>query len=211
MGNVERELRKGSQPFARALAAAMSDDLPVPIREVMDPAQTPSAFLPFLAVHDGVRFWFSDWPVARKRTVIANGPTDAALVGTRPATHRYLGYVDGTVLDVVSYPTRFVLGRARIGPTPVGHPPWLARHLVKVDTATPSHGFVFARAVLGRARMKTPPTEKFARAMAALRVAKTPETEYLVDFGHHRPLLLSDAPPLDGSLSLGAYVPRSRL
>ncbi|MEW6257426.1 MAG: phage tail protein I [Pseudomonadota bacterium] len=211
MGSVEAVLAPKSGPFVQALAAAMSDDLPVPIRQVLDPAEAPSAFLPWLAVHDGVRLWFSDWSEARKRTVITNGPTDAGMVGTRPGSVRYLSYVDGILLDAVVYPSRFVQGRAVLGRTPIGHPPFLARYLVKVETVTPPRALVLGRGVLGRARLKRPTREPFNRALAALRTAKAPETEYRVDFGHLRPLSIADAPPLDGTFALDAYVSRNWL
>ncbi|MCX5512283.1 phage tail protein I [Kaistia algarum] len=198
-------------PFERALADAMSDTLPVPIAAVFDPAQTPSAFIPWLAVHDGVRLWFSDWPEELKRLVIEDAPVLAGKVGLRTASVRMLFYVDGSLLDVVSYPTPFVQGRAVIGRTPIGHPAFVARHLVKVETAAPAGAFVMGRAAIGSARYRTPSREKIRRALIALATAKSPESEYRADFGHKRPLLLADAPSLDGSHHLGEFVARNKL
>ncbi len=204
-------LPDNARPFEQALAQAMTDTLPVPVAETLNPTTAPVRFLPWLAVHDGVRLWYSDWSEARRRQVIAEAPRAAWLVGTRPGAVTYLAYVDGQLVDAVAYPARFVLGRARIGRTPIGHPPWLARYLVRVRTVRPSHALVAGRTVLGRARLKTPSREPRRRCLAALVAAKSPETEYRVDFGHARELLLADGPALDGSLHLGAYVARRKL
>lgn len=197
--------------FEIAAGEAMTDELPVPIRVVVDPQETPEDFLPFLAAHESVDLWFEDWPLQRKRDMVSEAPVLATLKGTRQGSIRFLSYVDGTLVDAVSYPEPFVMGRAVIGRTPVGHPAFVARYLVNVETVTPPHAFVMGRAVIGRSRLKTPSREKFKRVLIALRVAKAPETEMRVDFAHHRPLQIDDAPPLDGSFYLGQYVARNRL
>lgn len=221
-----------SSSWTRALAAAMSDDLPVPIIEAMDPATAPVDLLPWLAVHDGVRLWYSDWSEARKRRVIAEAPLAAFEVGTRAAVIRFLGYVDATLVDVVAYPARFVMGRARIGRTPIGHPAFLARYLVHVPTTT-RRAFVIGRssmasrdqivaavphlvvtasgeALHGR-RIVTPDREPLRRCLAAIRAAKAPETEIRVDFGHRRRLALVDAVSLGDAAALGEFVDRTKL
>lgn len=200
-----------SAPVERALAAAMSDTLPVPIVAAMEPATAPAALLPWLAVHYGVRLWYSDWAEARKRQVTAEAPRAAFEVGTRAGAIRFLGYVDASLVDVVAHPTRFVFGRALLGRTPIGHPPFLGRYLVGVATTVPARAFVMGRARIGRARLKTPDRKPLARALAALRAAKAPETEIRVDFAHHRRLALRDAPPLDGTHKLGDFVARAKL
>ncbi len=201
-----------SETLERALVAAMDDGgLPVPIRTIVDPAATPAAWLPWLAAHESVNLWFGDWSEARKRLVVTNAPLDAHYIGTRAGSIRYLAYVDGTLVDAVAYPTRFVLGRAVIGRTPINHPPFLARYLVKVETSTPPRALVLSRGVLGRARLKTPSREPFDRCLAAIRVAKAPETEVRVDFGVYRRLRLSDAPCLDAGYRLDSFIARSKL
>lgn len=197
--------------WTRALAAGMSDDLPVPIREAVDPAATPAALLPWLAVHDGVRLWFSDWSEEKKRRVVAEGLVAAFEVGTRAGAIRFLGYVDATLVDAVAYPARWIMGRAIIGRTPIGHPPFLARYLVKVETSIPKSTFVMGRSFLGRCYFRKPDRTPFDRCLAALRAAKAPETEIRVDFAHRRRLTLGDAPRLDGSHKLGDFVDRTKL
>lgn len=194
-----------------ALAEGMSELPPALIREAMDPATTPLSVLPFLAVHRHVRLWYPDWSEARRRQMAQEGPELAGLVGTQAAAARFLAFVDAEIIGKVSYPSRFVQSRAVLGRTPIGHPPFLARYLVKVETFTPPRAFVLGRSILGPARLKRPTREPFNRALAALRVAKAPETEYRVDFAHLRPLSIADAPPLDGTYALDAYVSRTWL
>lgn len=200
-----------SSAWTRALAAAMSDTLPVQIVAAMAPETAPAALLPWLAVHYGARLWYSDWPEARKRQVTAEAPLAAFEVGTRAGSHRFLGYVGGDLVDVIAYPAPFVMGRARVGRTPIGHPPHLARYLVRVATVSPPRGFVMGRARLNRARLKADDRRPIERCLAAIRAAKAPETEIRVNFGHRRRLTLADAPPLDGSTRLGAFVARTKL
>jgi P2-related tail formation protein len=175
------------------------------------PGAHATGLLPWLAAHDSVDLWFPDWSVARKRQVIAEAISLARVKGTRAATLKFLSYVDGTLLDIVSYPARFVMGRAVIGRSPVGHKPFVARHLVNVVTHTPKNAFVMGRAVTGRSAVKTPSRKPMKRAMAALRAAKSPDTEYRVDFGSMRPLLLSDGPLLSDNFLLGGFVARNNL
>ncbi len=210
-GDPSALLRNAATPIEIALAAAMADDLSVPIRAVVDPAMAPVRFLPWLAVHDGVLIWFADWGEARKRQVIAEAPQLAGKVGTRAATGPLLGYVDAQLRHVVAYPARFVMGGARIGRTPIGHPAHLARHLVAVETRTPRRALVLGRGKIARGTLNTPTREPLRRTLIALCAAKAPETEYRVDHGRFRPLTLGDAPALDGTHTLGGYVPRHRL
>lgn len=204
-------LPSNSAAFERAIAEAMTDALPVPFGEIMDPATTPERFLPFLAAHYSVDLWFSDWSVPRKRQMIANAIRLARLKGTRAGTLGFLDYVDAQLLHIISHPERFVIGRSLIQSTPIGHRPFSARHLIKVETTTPPRAFVMGRAVIGRARLKAPSREPFARVLAALRVAKAPEAEYRVDFGHKRQWRLEDNIPLADEVLLGAYLNRTRL
>ncbi|HWW46544.1 MAG TPA: phage tail protein I [Xanthobacteraceae bacterium] len=204
-------LPRNLAPFEIALGEAMTDELPVPIRVIVDPAETPEEFLPFLAAHESVDLWFDDWSTDRKREMVGEAPVLATLKGTRDGSTRFLSYVDGTLLDVIAHPTRFVMGRAILGRTPIGHPAFVARYLVHIETFAPKRSFVMGRGVIGRARLKTPSREKFQRVLISLRVAKAPETEIRVDFRHKRMLTLTDAPPLDAGFYLGQYLDRSKL
>jgi phage tail-like protein len=200
-----------SGTFERAIAEGMNDVLPVPLCEILDPATTPERFLPFLAAHRSVDLWFSDWTVERKRQMIAEAIQLARIKGTRAATLAFLAYVDAQLVDIIAHPKRFVIGRSTIERDPIGHKPFSARHLIKIETTTPPRAFVMGRAVIGRARFKTPSREPFERALSALRVSKAPETEYRVDFAHKRQWRLEDNIPLGDGVLLGAYLNRTRL
>lgn len=197
--------------FETAVSRAMMDRLPVPLREIVDPFKTPAAFLPFLAAHQSVDLWYSDWPESRQRTVIANGMTDAALKGTRAGAIQYLSYVDGTLLDAQAYAMPFIAGEAIIGYTPVGLPSFVANYLVKVVTFAPKGAFVAGQSAAGHAAAHTASTEPFDRCITALRVGKAPETEIRVDFSHKRLLTFGDAPLLDGAHHFGEFVDRHHL
>jgi P2-related tail formation protein len=197
--------------FERSVAEAMTDTLPVPLREIMSPADTPLAFLPFLAAHESVDLWFADWSDARKRAMVEEATTLARKKGTRAGAIRFLSYVDGTLVDAISYPAKFVVGRGRVGRTPVGHPPFVARYLVKVVILKRPRHFVMGRSFVGSGRLHTADRTKILRAMAALRAAKAPETELRADFAHFRQPTLDDGIALDPGYALGAYAPRSKL
>jgi phage tail-like protein len=209
--SVAAILPSNATAFERAVAAGLTDTLPVPIRDILDPAVTPEAFLPFLAAHDSVDLWFSDWSVGRKRAMVEEAVTLARLKGTRAGVIRFLSYVDGTLVDAISYPERFILGRAIIGRTPINHPAFVARYLVKVETFKKPRAFILARSILGRHILKTPDRTKLRRALAAIRVAKALESEVRVDFAHKRQTTLDDGMPLDPGSLLGAWRARSQL
>ncbi len=211
-GEYVQDLLPGnSTAWERAVGEAMSDRLPVPYREIMDPLQTPAAWLPFLAAHRSVDLWYSDWSLERKRQMVANAVRLARLKGTRQGTIEFLAYVDAELLDVISYPTRFVLGRAVLGRTPIGHKPFVARHLVRVRTYTAPGSLVLGRSVLGRNTLRTSDRTPLNRAMNAMTIAKSPDTQYRVDFAHKRPIQFSDEITFESGPSFSGYVDRALL
>lgn len=200
-----------ASPFERAVIEGMTDDLPVALLDAVNPAETPSAFLPFLAAHESVDLWLEEWSEERKREMVAEAPLLARKKGTRAGARRFLYYVDGTLLDVIAYPAPFIMGRARIGRTPIGHKAFVARYLVKVLTLKRPRSFVMSRSLLNRDRLNTADRTPLLKALGALRVAKAPETEVRVDFAHHRQPTLDDGLPLDPGFEIGAFAPRSKL
>jgi P2-related tail formation protein len=196
-------------PIMRAATDAAAFPV-VPIREIMNHTTTPVAFLPWLAQHNGARFWFSDWITARKR-LVAGDKTLAWSVGTRSGSVRHLAYVDGQIVDTVAYPARFIFGRAKIGRTPIGLPAWVARYLVRVLTTSRPRSMIFGNTFVGRRMINPASRQPFDRCLSALRAAKAAETEYRVNFGHMRPITIDDAPPLDGSVVIGGYLSRVKL
>lgn len=206
-----RLLPQNRTAFEASVLQAASDALPSMVRESVDPDRAPRNILPWLAAHESVDLWYEDWTDDRKRTMIKNALALAWKKGTYSGSVSYLDYVDGEMLDAVRFPSRFIMGRARIGPTPIGHPAFVARYLVKVETRKPTKAFVLSRSRMRRQALITPSREPFKRCMRAVRIAKAAETEIRMDFAHKRQLYLSDGVPLDGTHYLGEYVPRNHL
>ena len=130
-------------PFERAMAAGMSDDLPVPYAQILNPYDTPVIWLPWLAAHHAVDLWFDDWPEARKREMIAqcagvstvypDDPPLGELKGTLKGLKRYLEFVDATIVDRKGRVDADGSGEARHGDREdTGHA--LFRH-VRLETA----------------------------------------------------------------------------
>jgi hypothetical protein len=204
-------LHSNAGAFERAIAEAMTDELPVPIRQIMDPAQTPVSFLPFLAAHRSVDLWFEDWSEERKRALVADWPRLAALVGTRAAPARFLAYVDAQLVSVLSHPHRPFTGRYPTGRVLFGHPPFRSIYLVKAASHAPKLGFCTGRHPTGRRPTRAADFTGAKRALQALQIAKSEYTEVLVDFANYRPLTAGDAILAGRGMRAGQYIPRKRL
>lgn len=200
-----------AKAFETAASFAMSDPLPVPIELIMDPDRTPERFLPFLAAHESVDLWMDDWDTLRKRKMIREALELAGLKGTHQGVVRYLGYVDAEVIDTIAYPARFVFGQSALGITPIAHPPFKARYLVKVELDRPFNAMELGRGAIGRAALRSVDLEPIRRAKLALSIARAPEAEYVVSFAWRRPARLRDAIPLSDQPPAGTYVDRVRL
>lgn len=211
MSSVETTLPSSSGVFERALAAGMSDDLPIPFAQVMDPDTTPAPFLPFLASHRSVDLWYDDWSELRQRQMICEAPDLAELKGTHEGVVRFLGFVDAEVVDFVSYPARFVMGLSSPSYTPIGHPPFKARWLVKVLLDKPVNAFVLGLSALGRGALRKIDLTPVRRAKEAMRVAKAPETEYLITTAWRRQITFADEILIADGHPVGGYIDRTHL
>lgn len=197
-------------PWEAAAAAGLSDALPVNLVAMsVNPAIAPARFLPWLAAGRGARLWFNDWSLARKRQMASEAPELAALVGTRAGIERMLAFVDAELLDVIAYPTRFVMGRAVVSRTPIGHGAHLARYLIRVRTFAPRNALILGRTLIGRRALRTPSTRAFDRVHAALRAAKAPECEIRLTFQHMRPLSADDGVAVDQNPRVGQWLARA--
>lgn len=211
MTSVDKLLPANSEPFERALGTAMTDTLPVPLRAAMDPLQTPADLLPWLAVHEGVHLWWSDWSEARKRQIIAEWPRLAWLIGTRAAAERFLAYVDTTIIHKVSHPSRWPVGGLAVGIDPINHPPHTARYLVKTELKAPAAAICVGMVAVGHASIRPPDPEPLNRALVALSTSKAPDKAYSVSFAHRRRVTLDDGIDLATGHHLGQYMDRTRL
>lgn len=207
------ELQAGSAgAFQRAAANGLSDSLPVPIRQVMDPAKAPAEFLPFLAVHEGVRLWFADWSESRQRQIIIQWPELASMIGTRAAAERFLAFVDTEIVHKLSYPVRKPVGRISAGRrTPIQLPPFTAQYLVKTSISVSNKTVCVGRTAAGRAAVRALDRTPMRRAMTALSTAKAPATAYSINFAHRIQRTLDDGLNLDAGVTLGEFKDRKRL
>jgi P2-related tail formation protein len=192
-------------------AVAMTDELPVPLRQALDPQTAPVNLLPFLAAHDSVDLWYPDWSEERKRRMIEEAPELATLIGTRAAAARFLPYVDTEIIHKMSHPARFPVGRIAVGLSPIQHKPFLTRFLCKVALTPSPRAVCVERTAVGRAAVQTINREPLRRAQMALTVSKGPYTAYTVTFAHRIPITLDDGFDLDEGHVFGAYRDRIRL
>ena len=197
--------------FETGLVEGLTDTLPIPYSQILDPQTTPVEFLPWLAVHESVDLWYADWPEARKRQMIAEAAELAALKGTHAGAVRYLGYVDAEVIDTVAYPARFVMGQSALGITPINHPAFKARYLVKVYLARPVNAYEMHRSAIGKAALRSVDRTPVLRAKRALEVSKAPETEYLISVAWRRANALRDDIALSEARNVGGWTDRTRL
>jgi P2-related tail formation protein len=198
-------------PFERALTEAATDTLPVPIEQVLDPAETPAEFLSFLAQHEGVRLWYSDWPEERKRQIIADWSRLASLIGTRGAAEAFLAYVDTVIVHKLSHPANMPLDMMALGIDPYAHPSFHARFLAKTDLTAHDAAFIIGWSALDVDALVPIDVTPLNRAMDALVVSKAPETQYAISFAHRIPVSIDDGLDLDAGHDLETYRDRIRL
>ncbi|MBN9033705.1 MAG: phage tail protein I [Rhizobiales bacterium 63-7] len=202
---------RNATAFQRAFLDASGQPLPIPFRETLDPRTTPPEWLKWLAQHESVDLWDDSWSVERKRQVIVEWPEISRIKGTHEAAVRCLGFVDAEVIDSVAYPARFIAGRSALGITPLNHPAFKARWLVQVALKKPVNAFVLGRSAAGLGALRTIDLTPIHRAKEALRVAKAPETEYLVSFAWRRRVTFGDRPSFGDDLPFSGFIDRETL
>lgn len=183
---IETLLPENADVYERALAAGMSDALPVPLRQILDPAIAPEDWIPFLAVHEGIRLWFGDWSSDRKRQMVREWPELANLIGVRPGLRRMLAYVDADLVSVVAHPRRFIAGRSAAGIQPIQFPDYTARYLIRVGLRRHRSGMVAGRGSAGQRAAVPVDLEPIRRSRTAAVAAKIPGTQYTATFAHRR-------------------------
>jgi P2-related tail formation protein len=219
MAEVAPLLPSNTGPYEDALAAGMSDVLPIPYEQLLDPYQCPESMLVWLAAQHSVDLWFDEWPVERKREVIAQHAGRSVLFDgelaelktTRAAAERYLALVDAQIIHKRSHPARFPVGRIAAGRTPINHPPFVARYLVKVTLVQPIRTICVGRTAVGKASLRKRERRPLERVCKALTVSKATHTEYSVSFAHRRQITLDDGYDIDAGYQLGSYMDRNSL
>lgn len=84
-------------PIERALDAAEAlrlDALPVPVRDVWNPAVCPAPLLPWLAWGVSIDLWDTNWTEAIKRDAIASAIDEQRRKGTKAAVRKALDRID---------------------------------------------------------------------------------------------------------------------
>ena len=211
-------LSRETGAFEAAMAAGMSDDLPVPFAELMNPYTTRPDLLEWLGFQASLDLWFDDWTIERRREAVAQAMGVsvlydgelAALKTTRGGAIRYLALVDAELVDAISYPALAIFDEGFFDDAIFDHPPFLTTYLVKVETAEPNAAFMggsfFDEGFFGDVI-----TEPYDRALKALRANKGDDhTELLVDFQNHRVLTAGDAVKAGDGYLAGQYLARTR-
>lgn len=204
-------LPPNATPAERAIAASLHAPLPVPIRQVMSPAQTPVPFLPFLAAHRGVDLWYEDWSESRKRQMVAQAPFLARLIGMREAARQLLPFVDAALVAATAYPDAYAVEAMAVDEQPIEPPPFLATYLVKIATLTPAGAYVPDTEPVEASFVGSPDAQPMMRALAALRVAQAPHDETHVDFQNYRPMTAGDAISAGAGLAAGHQITVTRI
>lgn len=111
MAETASILPSNATPFEHAIehvSAERWNDLDVDIiRRARDPWTCPEHLLSFLAFERSVDIWNEDWPVEKKRSVIASAPLDHKLKGTEEGHWRYIDIADGELVETLVPPGGF--------------------------------------------------------------------------------------------------------
>lgn len=103
--------RDSSDPWERVVEQGSAERWDVfdadIIRRSKDPWTCPEHLLNFLAFERSVDIWDENWPVWKKRSVIASAPADHRIKGTEAGARRYVEIADGALLQVVTPPEGF--------------------------------------------------------------------------------------------------------
>lgn len=79
-------------------------ELDIPIRDLWNPDRCPPSFLPYLAWALSVDIWDTAWSIDKKRLVTKAAITDQKIKGTEALIRRYVQYMGGEVVQVVTRP-----------------------------------------------------------------------------------------------------------
>lgn len=108
---VETLLPSSATPLERAFSLAAAEQPRPPVElltRLYDPLTCPETILPYLAWAFSVDLWKEDWPVEKKRAVVAAAPVLHRLKGTKAGLDRHLGIVDVKLKRLIQPPDRFV-------------------------------------------------------------------------------------------------------
>jgi phage tail P2-like protein len=98
--------------------------LGIPIEDLWNPWKCPEQFLPYLAWSLSVDLWKSDWPISKKRAVVADAIALQRLKGTEAGLARAIKIMGGEVQSVITPPNTLYLS---VSYTPEEYEAWLSR------------------------------------------------------------------------------------
>lgn len=109
-------LPPASTPFEQAAETTGSVRIaaldPTVIKTMVDPYAIPDAILPWLAWGIGCDVWSDDWPIERKRWVVATEISRKRLKGTLAGVRGYLNLVDSDIVAAITPPGKTYLSPA---------------------------------------------------------------------------------------------------
>lgn len=162
MGEFQSILPSNSTPWERAIEQVSGErwatlDIDI-IRRAKDPWTCPEHLLPYLAYERSVDIWDEDWPLLKKRSVIASAPEDHRRKGTLDGMRRYVRIAGADIAHVWRPPAGFRLGR---GMTEAERLAWLARYpelrIYRGRRRFALHGFLVGRRfIAGRGAVLVP-------------------------------------------------------
>jgi phage tail P2-like protein len=79
-------------------------DLGIPIKDLWNAERCPESFLPYLAWALSVDLWDTNWPIEKKRAVTKAAITDQKIKGTEALIRRYVQYMDGEIVQLLTRP-----------------------------------------------------------------------------------------------------------
>jgi phage tail-like protein len=97
---MDHVLSGNATEYERVLASQVDKllELNIPIRELWNPWTCPENLLPYLAWALSVDLWDSEWPITKRRSVIANAIKHHRLKGTLAGIETYLDLIDSKVI-----------------------------------------------------------------------------------------------------------------
>jgi Phage tail protein (Tail_P2_I) len=109
---MDHILAPNATEYERVLASQVDRllDLNIPIRELWDPWHCPENLLPYLAWALSVDLWDPEWPVTKRRSVIANSIKHHRLKGTLTGIEAYLDLIDSKVIKATVPPAKLFSG-----------------------------------------------------------------------------------------------------
>lgn len=108
---MEHILPPNATEYERTLASEVERILEIDadqIRYLWNPWKCKEELLPFLAWSLSVDVWFDEWPIAKKRRVVAEAIKHHQIKGTLAGTEAYLDLVDASLIDSVLPPQQVV-------------------------------------------------------------------------------------------------------